>query len=72
MRIKPYLWEIDTNQTFCCYDFKASAFDDLGNRNIATNGKEILFIGVPIHFCPYCGAKITLEKDVEQPLNITK
>jgi hypothetical protein len=64
MKIKPRTWDFSTD--FCCYEFSLHATDDNSSPaevDIYTNGKKVSFRGVEITNCPFCGKKITLERE---------
>ena len=68
MQIKPSGWQFVPIGEFCCYSFKRSAISDGWEITlpITTDGKDVFFEGKKISYCPYCGKKIELEKEVKQ------
>lgn len=68
--IKPSNWEADMMKTeFCCYQFKYHLlFNEDGSPPdilIDTEGKTVRFRSIIIKFCPFCGAKIDIERMIE-------
>lgn len=66
MKIRPSGWEFVPTTEFCCTGFRFDANDVTWTRRITTDGKDVFFEGNKISYCPYCGKKIELEKEVEQ------
>ena len=68
MKIKPVVWTFDPKSEFCCDAFRNEVFNTKRSvgSHISTDGKDVLFSGDKIFYCPYCGTKIVLEKEVEK------
>ena len=71
MQVRPKGWEFDPIGEFCCYSFKMNVINSDGLQPIIiqpifTDGKDVYFEGKKISYCPYCGKKIELEKEVKQ------
>ncbi len=66
MKIQPSHWEFIAGD-FCCYAFQEDVFGDgyIYSGAITTDGKKVFFKGKQIEFCPYCGKKIVLEREVK-------
>jgi hypothetical protein len=67
MRITSFHWEFDALTDFCCEEFKMHAmFNVTGSPDIVVSkhGDGVSFKDVAIRNCPFCGKKITLEKEV--------
>ena len=69
MKIQPSGWQFVPTGEFCCYAFKRNVLDGDGFTimpHIITDGKDVFLGGSKIYYCPYCGKKIELEKEVKQ------
>ena len=71
MRIKPLSieWDFDRFGDFCCKRFKLNStmcFTSSSTPIICTDGENVFFNHKKISYCPYCGKKIELEKEVKQ------
>ena len=61
MKIKPTGWEV-SGTDFCCQRFKQHA--QKGNGiTVGSDGHTVYLNGIPIDNCPFCGKKITLERE---------
>ena len=61
LKLTSVSWEFNGN--FCCKRFR---FYSVSVPIVFTDGKDIFFNGNKISYCPYCGKKIVLEKEVGQ------
>ena len=68
MQVRPKGWEFVPTGEYCCYSFKQNIVGEvyISVRPITTDGKDVFFEGNKISYCPYCGKKIVLEKEVKQ------
>lgn len=62
MRIKPRTWVFVGD--FCCREFqwRAESGECGPFVHIFTDGKKVVFGGITITNCPFCGKKIVLDK----------
>ena len=68
MQIKPIGWEF-TGADFCCNAFKVHASRHLfadgyvtPDFKLSKNGDSVIYNGVVIGYCPFCGKEIELKK----------
>ena len=64
MQIKPTGWEF-TGAVFCCDAFKVFASTEgCGSPDfkLSKNGDSVIYNGVVIGYCPFCGKEIELKK----------
>ena len=70
MQVRPIEWEF-TGADFCCNAFKMHASTHLSADGYVTpdfklskNGDLVLYNGVAINYCPFCGKEIELKEEV--------
>ena len=69
MKIRPVSisWEFDGD--FCCKQFKLNSTMSYTSSSmpiIYSDGESVFFNHKKIFYCPYCGKKIEVEKEVKQ------
>ena len=69
MKIRPVSisWEFDGD--FCCKQFELNStmsYTSSSMSIIYSDGESVFFNHKEIFYCPYCGKKIEVEKEVKQ------